>query len=284
MPMAEAKTRISKAIASGDIAEFLAAGLEDEALPESERDTLFHYYRSYRNNFGDYIRTHYARQSRELIQAIQSRHTPTVLEVGCGCGTESLWAAIHGADVVGIDISEDFIRVANTRAAITQEAIGETLRCEFRCESLLDIDSEPGFDIVWLEQAFHHMEPRHDVVESLAAIVKSNGLLIISESNAWNPLLQAALFKRRGFRTVRTQWGHAWGDERILTPHRLSRLFRQEHIRPVSLSYFRVLPNLPLPGRLMLGLERLVPSPAVPFFTHYNWVGRKTPDRSSGVP
>ena len=282
--MGNFKTRINQTVASGDIADFLAMWLTNEMLPEHERGILFHYYRSYRKQFGLHVRTHYRRQTLELIDAIASRNNPVVLEVGCGCGTESLWAAINGAEVTGIDISADFIRVAKARAKIIEDARGHRLPCVFRCQSILEMERRPVFDIVWIEQALHHMEPRRDIVKAIAAIVKDNGLLIISEANAWNPLLQAALFKRRGFRTIKTQWGHPWGDERIFTPGALSRFFRSEHISQVALNYFRVFPNLPLPGRLMLAAERLVPPFAVPLFTHYNWVATKIPKPPRDAP
>ena len=35
----------------------------------------------------------------ELVELIRAQKAPRVLEVGCGCGTESLWAAIQGGDV-----------------------------------------------------------------------------------------------------------------------------------------------------------------------------------------
>ena len=74
-----------------------------------------------------------------------------------------------------------------------------------------------------MEQAFHHVEPRARVYETIAALLKPEGRVVISEANGWNPLLQLVLFRRRGFRTVierTTETGERflYGNERITVP------------------------------------------------------------------
>src|SRR5271168_36099 len=97
---------------TGTIDEFLAYWLSNAVLPADEQITFDHYYRSYRKHFGPYVRHWYARQSRELVALICARNAPRVLEVGGGCATASLWAAIEGGYVTGIEIDPELQAVA----------------------------------------------------------------------------------------------------------------------------------------------------------------------------
>jgi 2-polyprenyl-3-methyl-5-hydroxy-6-metoxy-1,4-benzoquinol methylase len=256
---------------AGAIDDFLTYWLSNAVLPAAEQKTFDHYYRSYRKHFGPYVRHWYARQSRELIELIRARDAPRVLEVGCGCGTESLWAAIQGGDVTGIDIDPELQAVAKARLGLIERDSGERLRCEFVRTSILDVDEEKPFDVIFLEQSFHHLEPRADVVAKLSRLVAPGGHVIFSEANGWNPLLQAFLFKLRGTKTIIHHMGHTWGHERITVPSALIRHFAPHKLEPVSLEYFRVFPNIPVADRLAL-LDRAMPSFVKPAFTHYNLV------------
>jgi 2-polyprenyl-3-methyl-5-hydroxy-6-metoxy-1,4-benzoquinol methylase len=255
---------------TGTIDEFLAYWLSNAVLPADEQNTFDHYYRSYRKHFGPYVRHWYARQSQELVELIRARKAPRVLEVGCGCGTESLWAAIQGGDVTGIDIDPELQAVAKARLALL-ERDGGKLRCQFRRTSVLEADEAEPFDIIFLEQSFHHLEPRADVVAKLSRLVVPGGHVILSEPNGWNPLLQAFLFKLRGTRTIIHHMGHTWGHERITVPFALIRNFAPYQLVPVSLEYFRVFPNMPAADKLGF-VDRAVPSFVKPAFTHYNLV------------
>ena len=73
--------------------------------------------------------------------------------------------------------------------------------------------------------------------------------------DAWNPLIQLMLFKRRGLRTVVRKTNAdgqqiLYGNERILPPIALERGFRRVGIEPVSTRYFRLLPNVPAASSL----------------------------------
>jgi 2-polyprenyl-3-methyl-5-hydroxy-6-metoxy-1,4-benzoquinol methylase len=261
-------------IRAGTIDEFLAWWLANAVLPAAEQKTFDHYYRSYRRHFGPYVRRYYARQSRELVHLIRAQRAPRVLEVGCGCGTESLWAAIQGGEVTGIDIDPELQAVAKARRAFIEHETGETLACEFRRTSVLDADETKPFDIIFLEQSFHHLEPRADVVAKLARLVVRGGHVIFSEANGWNPLLQAFLFKLRGTKTIIHHMGHTWGHERITVPSALMRNFAPHKLEPVSLEYFRVFPNTPAADHLGF-VDRAMPSFVKPAFTHYNLVLRR---------
>jgi 2-polyprenyl-3-methyl-5-hydroxy-6-metoxy-1,4-benzoquinol methylase len=253
---------------------FLACWLSTPLLPDQEQQTLENYYRSYKKHFGPYVRHWYARQTQEVMEFIRDLGAPRLLEAGCGCGTESLWAALQGADVTAIDISAELLAVARARLSVTERDAGRKLRCAFLQMSVNELDETEPFDLIFLEQAFHHLEPRADVIAKLSRLVVPGGYVILSEGNGWNPLLQAVLFKKRGTQTVVHYQGHVWGNERITVPMVLLRQFRPYGLRPVRLRYFRVLPNTPIADQLRF-LDRGLPQFLRPLFTHYNLVLRR---------
>lgn len=113
----DAAAPILAAAAGSSIAAFLAAWLEHPVLDAASQQAFDYYYRSYKKRFGPYLRHYYERQTRELMELVRPKLGARVLDVGCGCGTETLWAAIKGAEVIGLDISEELLSVARQRLA-----------------------------------------------------------------------------------------------------------------------------------------------------------------------
>lgn len=260
--------------------EFLRAQLAGDGLSAPARATLERYYRNWIASDSSRIAYWYDHQLR-AVEALLARLTsPRVLDAGAGTGTESLWFALADAEVTGIDVDPAALRLAGERLARLNEHRKAPLKCRFEHRSILDMSGE--FEVVWMEQAFHHMEPRGEVLAQLARLVVPGGHLVFSEANAWNPFIQAALFRLRGRRTVIEHQGVPWGHERVLTPRRLARLLAGAGFDTVACEYFRVFPSGqrfdPLAGlEKALGAgpwQRLV----FPMFTHYTLVARRCQD------
>jgi SAM-dependent methyltransferase len=261
------------------IADFLDWWLRHRVLPEPQQAVFERYYAGYRQRFGRYIRHHYCGQTAEITGLIRARRSPRLLEIGGGCGSEALWFALQGARVVAVDVNEERLAVARARKEIVERGIGRPLDLEFRLCSLFDLDEAAGFDLIWMEQAFHHVEPRAEVYPTIARLLAPDGHVVISEANGWNPLLQLLLFKQRGFETVvdrTTAEGRRilYGNERVTVPAVLARGFERAGIRREAVRYFRALPNIAATDLLWL-IERAIPQIAAPLFSHYNYVGRK---------
>jgi SAM-dependent methyltransferase len=263
-----------------DISEFLLMWLDREWLTPPHQKVLLTYYGSYKRHFPPRLQHYYRRQTEEVMSLIRAQPGARVLEIGSGTGTESLWMAMQGASVQAVELTRDRFEVANARKAILEADLGRHIECEFTNGSLLDMTPIESFDVVWMEQAFHHLEPRQEVVDRVLMLLKPGGHVVISEANSLNVLLQAQVIRGRGFKTVKyfeDHLGrrHPYGDERILSGGTLSRLFAKRGVHIVSLQYFRLFPNHPAFDRL-LWLEQLTPQWLRPLFTHYNYVGRKT--------
>ena len=264
-----------------DPAQFLNLWLEQPLLRGEAQDTLDTYYASYRADFAQRMQHFYADQLREVTQLVESRPGLRLLEVGGGCGSESRWLSLRGAGVLGLDVKADRAATARQRAAVLSEATGSSLKVRFETANLLDLAPADGnFDVIWMEQAFHHLEPRDDVVAHLAALLRPGGNLVISEANAWNPLLQTQLLLRRGLRTVThyvDEQGrrHPYGNERVLSAAALARLMSGAGIECQSVRHFRMFPNHAFFAPLAGVEQALAGNWLAPLTTHYNYVGRK---------
>ena len=262
---------------------FLDGWLRNRFLPETEQAVFDHYYASFRASFPPRIRRHYRDQTREIAALIPSLGQPRILEVGAGCGTESLWFALSGATVTALDVRADRLAVARSRRDLLRAALTVPLPVEFRLESLLDHEAAP-YDIVWLEHTFHHLEPRLRVAEAIARLVRPGGYVVASEVNPLNPALQLQMFLERGARTIDTYIDesgrpHLYGVERLVSAHAMRRLFEQHGFATETVRYFRLFPNHPAFGRLGL-IERFATwIPLPPIFTSYNFVARRVSSR-----
>ena len=96
---------------------------------------------------------------------------------------------------------DDLLQVDRKRKSLLAQVVGKELRCDFETRSLLGLENE-HYDVIWMEQAFHHLEPRSEVLTKLSALLRPGGKLVISETNGWNPAIQAKLFRLRGLKPV----------------------------------------------------------------------------------
>lgn len=89
-----------------------------------------------------------------LIEAIEAGLAPRgrALEVGCGTGTNALWLAANGFDVVATDLAERAIERAKAKASALQPAP----RCSFAVSDFLnDPLPAPAFQLVFDRGCFH---------------------------------------------------------------------------------------------------------------------------------
>lgn len=274
---------VMKSVPFSSASGFLKWSFENPSSVRA-REFLRKYYTSYFDNTEqiDYVWRFIDRRSRTLTES--ARRKARILEVGCGVGTNSLWAGANGGSIVGIEVKRRDVAVAEERRKHLEEVLGRKVDVSFVWDNALEFVDEGGFDVVFLQEAFHHIEPRTEAVPKLASLLRPGGMIVMQETNAWNALIQARLFRHRGFRTVGekldpdTGRSYAYGRERILTAGGLDRLFAPLGFTSRT-EYFRLLPvALARIERLAEMAERverrLDQSPfLVPFYVFYEWVG-----------
>jgi 2-polyprenyl-3-methyl-5-hydroxy-6-metoxy-1,4-benzoquinol methylase len=192
-----------------------------------------------------YLWQQYDRRLEALVR--NARKGRRILEIGSGFGTDAVWAALSGAEVVGLDVKSAFIEIGRRMQARIERAIGTELKLSFERTNLLEA-SLGDFDFIYMKDVFHHLEPRNEMVEKIANLLRRHGELLIVEPNALNPLIQLQMFRIRGFKTIisktdpKTGEQFVYGNERLVSGAAMRRAFAKVGVEGRS-ERFRLLPT-----------------------------------------
>jgi SAM-dependent methyltransferase len=246
-------------------------------------DVCFPMYKAACNTPG-YLWDNYDTRLREISRVINKG--ARVLEVGCGFGHDLAWTAIHGARAFGIDVNSDFVDISKLTKTKIEKVLGRELDVTINRTNLLMMDDCEKFDIIFMKDVFHHLEPREIVVKKLFNLLAPNGRLVIVEPNALNPLIQLQMFRIRGFNTVVEKTDNLtgerflFGNERLVTGGEMRRLFGRLGLAG-TVSRIRLLPTQLSGHKNMvsfakslerLGMEKILP----PACIHTIYVGLKS--------
>jgi len=107
----------------------------------------------------------------------------SILDVGCGSGWLSEYFSRLGYKVLGIDISDDLIQMAEERIErVPYDVDHETpLRCRFLKHDVETAPLPEKFDAIICYDSLHHLEDEAAVLSHLAAMLNIGGLLFILE-------------------------------------------------------------------------------------------------------
>jgi 2-polyprenyl-3-methyl-5-hydroxy-6-metoxy-1,4-benzoquinol methylase len=112
-----------------------------------------------------------------VLQLLDLHAGTTLCELGCGSGWMTRFAARHGVQAEGYDISPEMIAIAREQA----EADGLDVR--FETADMEQLDLGHRFDACLLYDALHH-SPRADLVLATAhRALKPGGRLLLAEPN-----------------------------------------------------------------------------------------------------
>lgn len=96
-----------------------------------------------------------------------------IIELGCGTGNYVLYFSRNGFDAIGVDISENAIRIAR------ESASRDGLKCAFVVTDVLGDLSELGdkFDFAYDWELLHHIFPedREKYIENVWSLLKPRG-------------------------------------------------------------------------------------------------------------
>jgi len=98
----------------------------------------------------------------------------TILDVGCGTGRFSIeYARRKAARVVGIDVSEEMVKVSRERAR--DEGFDNV--CEFHQSDLLDYNPDSQFDICIGIGLFDYIKDAYPVIDRMAEVASDRTIL-----------------------------------------------------------------------------------------------------------
>lgn len=242
---------IMNPVAYDNSGDFLNWWFEKPRLKGKALEIFRSYYYNYERNFSGYLKQAWSDRHLELenvLNVFKDKHHIRILDLGCGTGSLTLYMAckLRGADqVLGVDINKDRLFCAKERKVVLEREVGYKIRCEFIESNVLSLSSNHKYDLIYLEETFHHLEPRLEIVRKISGLLKDNGTLVISDVNAYNPFIQICLFKKRGFKNIVKKIDedgkeYLYGVERVIPARNVAKLFRQQNLIVKSLRHFRV--------------------------------------------
>ncbi|HEY2940068.1 MAG TPA: class I SAM-dependent methyltransferase [Gaiellaceae bacterium] len=112
-----------------------------------------------------------------VLQLLDLHAGTTLCELGCGSGWMTRFAARHGVQAEGYDISPEMIEIAR------EQAEAENLDVRFEAADMELLDLGRRFDTCLLYDALHH-SPRADLVLATAhRALKPGGRILLAEPN-----------------------------------------------------------------------------------------------------
>ncbi len=113
-------------------------------------------------------------KSDEIIEDILNRAkigvNTRVLDVACGTGVLFPYYTARGADVCGIDISPEMVKIAKKNFP----------DIEVLCADALEVSFREGFDAVMVYNAFPHFPEPRDAIRALSRHLKPGGILTVA--------------------------------------------------------------------------------------------------------
>lgn len=193
--------------------------------------------------------------SRELAALAQLEATHRVLDVGSGIGGSARYlAAEYGCHVTGIDLVEEYCRVAT----LLSERCGLAARTSFRAASALELPCpDASFDIAWTEHVQMNIADKAGFYGEIRRVLVPGGKLLFHD------VFRGAA----GEPHFPVPWAGDASISHLEAPEEVARLLqslglRQRHWEDVtakSLAWFRaLLERFATRGRPPLGLHLLM--------------------------
>lgn len=130
---------------------------------------------------------------RELLSLLQkhSLDTKKILDIGCGVGTIDFYLVKKGADVLGIDISQNAILIARKNAQ------NFSLNKKARFEAVNFPESVPKgkFDIIVCSEVLEHLKQDKTAITKIKNLLQNGGMVIASSPSLNAPLYKMGLLK-----------------------------------------------------------------------------------------
>lgn len=215
------------------------------------------------------------------IDVLAARLWPgaSVVDCGCGFGTEAMAFALRGADVIAVDLVGEQLRLLERRVGMYAELLG--VRIEERVTTvqanLTDYDPGRTFDFAWSNESIEHIVPLDGFFARLPGWLADGGTAVICNDNALNPVRHAMVIRSRGALRVPmvqidsplTGEPMTYAMEDIHVPGGIRRRLRRAGFSEVRLLFQNVVPSVLVRGTTGLRLAAVAEGlTSVPVLRH----------------
>ncbi len=121
---------------------------------------------------------------RSALKHFGDIENKTIIDLGCGKGSTSLFFAHYGANVISVDLSQ--VAIENLSSFCQENGINNITPVHMSAQ---EIDHLDPVDFIFGSMILHHIEPFSAFARSLRIVVKSGGKGFFWENNAQSDLL-----------------------------------------------------------------------------------------------
>lgn len=165
---------------------------------------------------------------KEKVSHITKSGPLRVLDIGCGTGEIAIQLAVEGFEVVGVDLSEDMLAVANNKA---MEA---GVKVEFYKQNMVDISGFDPFDIVVIFcdslNYLHTEEEVQKTFQNVFQLLKQDGMFLFDVHSVYK---MDRVFMDGPFVSSKEEVSFIWncfhGQHPHSVEHELSFFVKNEH-------------------------------------------------------
>jgi len=119
--------------------------------------------------------------TKDIVDPIGLKPGMKVLDIGCGTGGSAFYMASYfGAEVLGIDLSDNMLAVANEHKATMQENVQHLVSFRF-LDATQAAFPENYFDVIYSRDAIMHIADKELVYSKALSWLKPGGQLVVSE-------------------------------------------------------------------------------------------------------
>ncbi|XP_013184069.1 uncharacterized protein LOC106129915 [Amyelois transitella] len=116
----------------------------------------------------------------QVLKHVQLGENPKVLDVGSGLGGHSfLFAEKYGAEVLGLDLSENMLEIARKHLD-KRPHLKDKVRFEFQDCTKIDYP-ENSFDLVYSRDALIHIRNKTELFKKIYKWLKPNGYVLFTD-------------------------------------------------------------------------------------------------------
>ena len=163
-----------------------------------------------------YFRRHFSDTFAKSVNFLFAKHrNPCILDLGSGCGTQSILFAAFGAKVFALDTDSSALEVLSQRKTFYETLLGRHLSITTLCENALTFSyaTISPLDGVFSLFAFNMMSPSNELLEQLLPAMSPEAAFAILDGNSlcwlprfipsrrrsvWSPLQMARVLAAQG--------------------------------------------------------------------------------------
>lgn len=163
----------------------------------------------------------------------------SVLEIGCGLGTDAINFARTGANYTGVDLTERSIELVQRRFAF------ENLQGNLRTADAENLPfADDTFDLIYSHGVLHHTPDTERAINEAHRVLKPGGtaMVMLYHKNSYNYRINIMTLRRMGARLLSFDWGPAFvhgitgEDENRL--RQLQKIYRSDKSKMLSREEF----------------------------------------------